>query len=271
MKCTRKSGILGLSGATYQLDMADKTHGVAASFMLQDDFGMVLEGGSGAFHKAGGENSFEFAMPSLTIKYGGGTITMNGETATLAGGNLWLDRQTIGGPSGQGFATSLLPRSVKSKPLYTGNWLAVNMNDTTVYNLVFFWPPQPEQWKVGSELHPPVNPIYKIGIEYPPCPQSHPPVNGVNVLGQDDFDLNILKPHDTSQSPHWKSPMSNNTYCSAWQLKIKDKVYTMTAWVRGSEVDLGTYFFEGAASIWEIDGGIEVEVGRAFVEQMGYN
>lgn len=269
MTCKLTSGILGLSGATYQLDMNDTTNSVSASFILKDTFGMILEGASGAFHKAGGECSYEFAMPSLTIEKGS-TITMNGKTTKLGGGNLWLDRQTIspGSSSEQRF----ISKSVDSKPLYTGNWLAVNMNDRTVYNMVFFWPKEKEQWKVGTELTPAVDPIYKIGLEYPSLAnwdgRSHPPAQGVYILEQGDFDLNILEPKNPNQSPHWKSPESKQTYCTAWKLKIKDKHYTMTAWVPGSEVNLGTYFFEGAASIRD---EADHEVGCAFVEQMGYN
>lgn len=109
-----------------------------------------------------------------------------------------------------GNAPSSLPRSMNGKPLYIGNWLAVNLHDLTVYNFVFFWPHEEEQWKVGSELQPlAVNPKSKIGLEYPSLPscdsQSQPSVNGVNILGPDDFDLNILKPEDCDDSPHFSS------------------------------------------------------------------
>lgn len=273
MTCELTSNkMLGLCGATYQLNMS--TTGIAVSLTLEDQLGMVMEGTSGAFHGKT-ENSFEYAIPTLAIK--SGTITMKGVKTTLSGGNLWLDRQTIS--SGQGDAHVLSPRSLVSaaaaKPLYTGNWLVVHMNDGTVYNLVFFWPQQKEQWIVGSELQPPVNPLGKIGLEYPPLPsswggQNCPPTNGVNILGQDDFDLNILNPSNPYDSPNWKSPKSDHTYSSAWKLKIKDQTYKMTAWVPGSEVHLGTFFFEGAASIAKIDEDAEIE-GYAFVELMGYN
>lgn len=68
-------------------------------------------------------------MPSLSIQEG--TITMNKETTLLGGGNLWLDRQSINQQSLHGHSTSGTPGS--QHQLYTGNWLAVGMNDQTHY------------------------------------------------------------------------------------------------------------------------------------------
>ena len=96
MDCKLISGILGLSGAVYEISMNDVTNGITAKFIVKDALGMIFEGASGAFHKAG-ENSYEYAAPCLTIQEGS-TITLKGEdTCHLATGNLWLDRQTIGG------------------------------------------------------------------------------------------------------------------------------------------------------------------------------
>lgn len=260
MNCKLISGILGLSGATYQLDMQDEKENISASFVLKDNFGMILEGASGAYHKTGGEDSFEFAMPSLAIE-DGSVISIKGITTKLCSGNIWLDRQTIGGN------ISLLSKN----PLYVGNWLALTMNDKTVYNIVFFWPKKPDQWIVGTKLDHPINPKHKFGVEYPFLPewdgQGHPAAEGVNVLKESDIDLNILNPDNPSQSPHWKSPHSGQTYCTAWKLKIKNSTYTMKALIPQSEVYAGTYFFEGAGSIYDE----EVEVGHVFIEQMGYN
>lgn len=65
MTCKLISGILGLSGAKYQLDMADTTNHATVSLVLKDTFGiLILEVGSGAYHQKGGGDSYEFAMPS---------------------------------------------------------------------------------------------------------------------------------------------------------------------------------------------------------------
>ena len=271
MTCTLMSGTLGLSGATYKLDMTDVTHGVSASFALRDTFGMILEGASGAF-KGGENDSYEFAMPSLSIQEG--TITMHGETTPLKSGNLWLDRQCINQPSLHGHSaspTTPIPSSDSSQhQLYTGNWLAVIMNDQTRYVLVFFWPKKQHQWIVGTELQPPVPPEGKIGLEYPPLSDwdLSSPVQGVHVLDSSEFDLNILHPNDPPTSPHWTSPTSHQTYCSAWKLRIRKNVYTMTVLIPESEVHASsTYFFEGAAIICDEHSN---QVGRSFVEQMGY-
>ena len=269
MSCALTSGTLGLSGATYTLDMSDETNKVGASLVLKDTFGIVLEGASGAdFNK-----SYEFAMPSIEIM--GGTITHDGVTTELGGGNLWLDRQTIIPPpsshvhsSKEQHMAAMLGAS--SGQLYTGNWLAIIMNDKTVYSLAFFWPKKRNQWIVGSELDPPVNPVYKVGLKYPPLPNwdLKSPVQGVNVLDSSEYDLNILLPHDPNESPHWTSPTSGQTYCSAWKLRIGENVYNMTAFVPESEVNfLKIFFFEGAATISDDN---DRPVGCAFVEQMGY-
>ena len=265
MSCKLTSGVLGLRGATYQLDMSDPstdpTKNVKLSLKLCDNVGLVFEMASGVVPalSSKGESSCEFAMPSLAIQEGS-SITLAGETTELADGNIWLDRQTLNEP---------LPDLLK--PLYVGNWLGVVMNDHTCYSFAFFWPKENPQWIVGSELQPPVNPLAKTGIEYPSLRNwdKTSPVVGVNVLGQDDFDLNILEPNDPSSSPHWTStnPKSRQTYCSAWRLTIRDQTYTMRALNPKSEVSEGRYFFEGAASVYD---GDEIK-GYAFVEQMGYN
>lgn len=268
MTCRLTSGTLGLPGAKYQLEMADTTHGVGVSFQLRDTFGMVLEGASGSVSK----DSYEFAMPSLTIEEGS-TITLDGVTTELGGGNLWLDRQSLSRSSSSSDVKASLVASAGrlSSQLYTGNWLGVVMEDKSVYVLVFYWPQKQDQWIVGSELQPPVNPTGKMGLEYPPLSNwdKQSPVQGVNLLNSSDFDLNILHPQpDPSKSPHWTSPTTGQTYCSAWRLNIRDQVYTMTALVPGSEVKLAdSAFFEGAAIISDSSGR---EVGHAFVEQMGY-
>ena len=270
MDCKLTSGVLGLSGAEYELSMSDATNnGVSAKIAVKDTLGMVLEGASGAHQNIGGtKNSYEFAMPSLTIQEGS-TITINGEEVVLAGGNLWLDRQTIDGPPDL-VSPSLAPKSGKSEPLYTGNWLVVHMDNKTIYNIVFIWPQKPQQWIVGTKVVPPVHPLIKMGLEYPALStwDQGSPVQGVNVLKSTEFDLNILNPENPSLSPHWKSTKSGQTYCTAWQLRIKEKVYTIKALIPGSEVFVRMYVFEGAAILTDENG---CKVGNAYIEQMGYN
>ena len=262
MSCKLTSGTLGLSGAKYNLEMVDNDHdhSVKVKLVLMDNLGMVLEGPSGAFHKKKGKSSYEYAAPRLAIQ-AGSTIMIDGEeTRQLVQGNMWLDRQTI----------TINPHD--SGPLYIGNWLAVVMEDgiRTAYNLVFFWPKENEQWKVATKFTPTIPPQGKIGLEYPPLKSwdKLTPVQGVNVLKSDEFDLNLLDPGDTENTPHWTSHESGQTYGTAWQLNIKGQNYTMKAFVPSSEVHIGNqYFSEGAASITNEENN---EVGHVFVEQMGY-
>jgi hypothetical protein len=257
MTCKLQSGVLGLPGATYSLDMVDTTEGVTVSLMLEDTYGMVLEGTGGGFRTGKSGGSLEFAMPSLSIK-SGSTVTIENETTTLTAGRLWLDRQTLSkGPP-------------KGRALYCGNWIPIRMNDGTHYNLVFLWPTKKDQWIVGSQLNPPVEPLHTIGLEYPSLEgwDGRTPIQGINVLDSTEFDLNILDTSDPSKSPHWTSKKTGQTYCNAWRMQIKGKNYTMQVLAPDSEIACGTpAFFEGAARITDDNG---IEVGRAFVEQMGY-
>ncbi len=183
--CKLLSGTLGLPGATYQLEMVDDKNKVSLS--LKDTFGMVMEGASGAQEL----QSYEYAMPSLSIQENS-TITLAGVTTQLGSGSLWLDRQSINNNPkfvGRRFCSASKSDSGDSqRPLYTGNWLTVALNndDQTVtrYMFAYFWPPKPNQWIVGSELEPPVYPRKKIGLEYPALPgwDGVSPVQGVNVL-----------------------------------------------------------------------------------------
>ena len=81
MTCSLVTGTLGLSGATYKLDMADPNQSVALSLSLKDALGMIQEGASGSFR---GEDScsYEVAIPSLSIQEGS-TISIGGNTTTL--------------------------------------------------------------------------------------------------------------------------------------------------------------------------------------------
>ncbi len=142
------------------------------------------------------------------------------------------------------------------------------------------WKKPGQQWKVGSELDPPVLPTYKSALEFPPGMMTWDqtsPIQGVNVLALYDFDLNILKPKVPENSPHWKSPSTatDHTYCTAWHLRIRNKVYELRAFIPESEALIPTVsgepkyngFFEGAATLSDENG----LAGHGFVEQMGYN
>ena len=261
MLCTLNSGILGLPGATYSVEMNDKENKVGASLVLKDTFGMIFETTiNDAIPSKSSSCTYEFAMPSLMIEPGS-TILVDGEEQTLTGGNIWLDRQVIGKDGvGRGHGGAL----------YYGNWLAVVMDDL-IYMLAFFWPSKNPQWIVGDELVPPILPTGQIGLKYPRLNewQGVSPIVGVTVLDSKEFDLNILDPKDPDNSPHWKSPISGQTYCSAWKLMLEGGAYVMNALVPGSEVGLlKNRFFEGAATIHDRNGQLR---GHAFVEQMGYN
>ena len=257
MSCKLLSGTLGLRDATYQLEMNDENENIRLSLKLQSCVGLLEEGPACMYP---GMETIQFNMPAMTILEG--SISIAGETSQLATGNIWLDRQCLKMKLINFF-----------KPLYIGVWLAITMNDKTSYTIQFIWPKIEEtgmQWIVGTDVGKP--PTMQTALEYPALLDwdGTSPVQGVHVLGKEEFDLNILNPKDPQNSPHWKNLKTDkgNTYCTAWNFKLKGKFYKMDCLVPSCEVFLDTYFFEGAATISDADGS---QVGYAFVEQMGYN
>ncbi len=141
-------GVNGVTGATYEIFFKDEEKGLIVCLKLQSTVGLMIEGLAGALPGIG---VVQFGMPGMTIQEGS-TITMNGEQTALAEGNIWLERQS-------------LKMYDIFKPIYTGNWLAITMNDGTCYTISFYWIEKENQWISGKEVgYPPVN---KTAIEYP--------------------------------------------------------------------------------------------------------
>ena len=266
-------GILGLAGASYKLEMVDTSQDLKAVFKLYDPFGGILE------YSTTVTPTYEFALPSLNIMKGS-YITLNDVKYNLVDGNLWLDRQTslyvpISGSNQKSKLFPLHNQLTAGSALYTGTWLAIVMNDKTVYEMIFNWTIKEDQWIVGDKLDPPYPPVNKLGVKYPYKSEwmnwiGMPAMQGVSVLDWDEFDLNIFDPNNPSLSPHWKSPISNQTYCTKWQLKMV-KEYVLTALIPESEIKCGKdYYFEGIAIISDPNDPSNQPVGHVFVEQMGF-
>ena len=233
--------------------MNDQNENIQVSLKLTSHVGLVEEGPACMYPVM---ETIQFNMPAMTISEGS-TITITGVTTQLA--RHWKYKQCLK----MGIMNFF-------KPLYTGVWLAITMNDKTSYTIQFLWPKIEKagrQWIVGKDVGYP--PTMQTALEYPAW-DGNTPVQGVNVLEEQEFDLNILTPNDPDNSPHWKSPKNEkgNTYCTAWNLKLKNKTYKMYTLVPSCEVYLDTYFFEGIATISDDN---DTQVGYAVVEQMGYN
>ncbi len=73
-----------------------------------------------------------------------------------------------------------------------------------IYMLAFIWPKAKEgqkQWISGTEVG--VDPTHKIRFQYPGLKRwdgDSPSLQGINVLADEDFDLNILTPHLTRRT-----------------------------------------------------------------------
>ena len=271
-------GILGLAGASYKLELTVTSHpGLHAVFNLHDPFGGIIELASKR------DPTYEFALPSLNIM-NESYIVLNDTKYNLVDGNIWLDRQMvldapILGSTSQKLNSKMFPlrrHSGIDEQLYRGDWLAIVMNNKTVYEVVFLWPRKKNQWIVGDKLTPPIPPHHKYCVKYPYDSdwvnwKGMPAIQGVYVLEQDEFNLNIFNPNNPSLSPHWKSPVSGQTYCTKWQLQLGDKQYIMTSLVPEAESTSSTeYFHESIAPITDPKDHSGEPVGYAFVEQMGF-
>ena len=76
MRCELTSGTLGLRGATYQVDMTDRTNNIQVSLKLRSTVGLVEEGPACMYP---GIDTIQFNMPAMTI--------LEGSTITVEGGN----------------------------------------------------------------------------------------------------------------------------------------------------------------------------------------
>ena len=138
--------------------------------------------------------------------------------------------------------------------------------------LVFYWPKKQNQWIVGTELQSPVYPTRKIGLEYPSLSNwnHRSSFRGVSMYWTA---LNLISTFCNQLIPqtHTTGPLattSHQTYCSAWKLRIRKTVCTITVLVPESEVNANSsFFFEGAAISCD---EYSCQVGHSFVEQMGY-
>ena len=270
-------GILGIAGASYKLELTDTSQGLHAVFIMHDPFGGILELSTKI------NPTYEYALPSLNIM-NESYIVLNDVKYNLVDGNLWLDREMIKytpvlGSTSQKLNSKLFPlhhQSATGKELYVGDWFAIVMNNKTVYEMLVFWPPKKNQWIVGDKLIPPIPPLQKYGVKYPYSSdwmnwKGMPAMQGVIALDQSEFNVNIFDPSNPSLSPHWKSPVSGQTYCTKWQLQIGDKQYVMTSLVPESETTGGTgYFYEGIATITDPKDRSGQPLGYAMVEEMGY-
>lgn len=291
------------------LRTSSSADGVPTRYSVQlsvtDLRGMVLEGSLGyvgppkdnPWH---GAATYEFAQPALLIN--GGTLTVGGKAHRLVRGSLWLDRQVLSNPRPEAEASRRQPATPPTrgdllgmlgslaatssgsglKPLYVGTWMGIVLDEGTSLMLASFWQEHADQWVTGTRVgKPPVDWLGNIYLR----PQGAMPNGGMYLrqgmhTGEPDFDINILRPRDGGASPHWRSPGSNRTYATGWQVRFSKRLARVVprklfivALVDPCEnllPDADNAFWEGAAVVYS-DPELTHRIGHAFVEQMGFD
>jgi hypothetical protein len=287
------------------------------SLTLEDKRGTVMEGVSGyvgpymfvPVNNPDAPPSYECAQPFLTIT--AGTIEIEDVIHTIEKGNLWMDRQMVSASENNSSQQSVslkhaedlknyfLTKTTSSKPLYLGDWMAVTLDNGLSLALVEFWQPCIPpllQWQTGTKVYlPPQKGFGNLFFSVEPSlePFVKPVHNGGIALrprywleeADDmwDFDINILNAEDPDpdQSPHWKSPISGQTYATAWEIEfsksiqhygLPEKLYVFVLCENCENVLPGKTlaFFEGTAIAYA-DKEKTKPLGHVFVEQMGFN
>jgi len=288
-------------GSTYQLQASGEHAGAPFSVDLRfvDRRGLVMEGSSGYVGPgiiSGGTGlapgSYEFAQPRLEIT--SGTVEVGGTVHTLAGGTLWCDRQALTNPTPPPAHQADRTRPERAlaaagpSELYRGCWLGLMLDNGVCMALAVFWqPPLPgqKQWMTGTKVGRP--PVGGFGTVYLPVGGSFAgrnggqPIEGADEHAVHDFDVDLLDPDRRYDSPHWESPVSGHTYTTGWwltfhprlrELGVPENLYLRVV-VDGCEnllPDKDNAFWEGAANVYASRECGEV-IGRAFVEQMGFD
>lgn len=286
---------VGTVGAVYRLHasgLLNETNGkvvtaptpFSADLVLESKQGLMLEGTNygDAYLAMQPRGSWEFGFPSLKIK--SGSFSYNGTEIKLVGGNIWNDLQTVQPPPGG----ELIP----NRGIYLGTWSSITLDNGIIMQAWSLWEDQDEpgqQWISGTMVGRP--PRYVAGtLFYPVDKITNGSQGGAPVWGTEDFDLNILNPKNPQSSPHYTSPISNQTYALAWQLTINRAklgsfatgiprtLYMFPIMRTGQAIPemhmLGTglpsYFYEMSCVVYK-DKERKNPIGRGFVEQMGFN
>jgi hypothetical protein len=274
---------------------------------VQDQRGMVMEGVSGYVGPnmiSNGDTaapaSYECAQPFLKIR-SGGSLVIDGQAHSIAGGYLWLDRQLIAAqprPSSSstaaprdaaGLKALLIEKAQSPKSLYCGDWMGLVLENGLTMTLVEFWQPHTgneKQWITGTKVGKPPKPgfgnlYYKTGGDPAGQNGGRPLRPRLRLDSKEwDYDVNILCPEKPEDSPHWTSPLSKHTYATAWQIDfaphLRDHGLPETAYVYAVSdncenlVPMTGGYFEGAALVYA-DKDKTQFLGHVFVEQMGFN
>jgi len=110
--------------------------------------------------------------------------------------------------------------------------------------------------------------------------------NGGAPLHENQFDVNILRPGNPAESPHFVSPRTGNAYCLAWQVQFHPRclgnilphkrIYlnAITAdnemFVQPTGQPVKAVGFESGVVIYD-DVGMTHRIGVGWVEQIGMN
>ena len=220
--------------------------------------------------------TYDVAQPILKV-YGKSTLTIDGKEIDIKSGEFWMDRQIY----------DYHLTKTGDLPLYVGTWIhlrlsGLNGDDDNQYSfaLVNIWsntyPVDTDDhyiWQSGTESG--YSPILAEGNVFYPIPDKiekyYQMNNGGKYLDSGDFAINILNTSNPSESPHWTSPTTGNTYTTAWKIDIKvDYSFTVYMFAMVDQCEFGNTIWEGATLIYSDPEQTEL-IGYGWAEQMGYN
>jgi hypothetical protein len=286
---------VGMPGAAYRLDFTGTdADGAAMSLGLDlvDDLGARMEGCSayvGVPIDPTGLYTYEVAQPRLRIR--GGTLSVAGRTVTLAGGNLWHDRQVYNAVTPAQPAPKPAAGTV-SRPLYCGTWMPLLFDNGLTATISSNWQPlegpgsEGRQWIAGRAVgHPPIGGTGNLYLaDRPELLNGGALLRAIRENSDEpwDFDINLFEPHRPEASPCWRSKAAPYvTYCTKWAVTFSDRLVAqfdlpreiyLVALVDSCEfTPSGQWpFWEGAVDIFS-DRACTERIGRGWAEQMGYN
>lgn len=266
---------VGNMGAQYKFRAYDATNNVTVELILQDQRGTVFEGSSGNVATlmsdlaatGNGIGSLEYANPRLAIV--SGYIASSAGTKAVKAGNLWLDHQEV--------VADITQVPIPGAPLYTGNWLAMWLDDQRSFVGATFFPAGSPLLSGTKTANKPTRSFGEIIHPVKDLDQGFKRNGVTKLFGDQDFAINLLDINNLDLSTVFTSPFTGKRYATRYELEIfkgdGEKFYFKYFNLDNeiySTIDPNGSFYEGGITIYS-DKAMTKKVGFGFFEQMGRN